>query len=243
MQVNKIAFDATKNTSTINKKARPKNPATIHELRNTDTERIIRISNELISGFEFLNQYEKSVTFFGSARFAPEHPYAEKAREVSEKIVNELGYAVLSGGGPGIMEAANRGAREAGGDSLGITIKLPHEQTTNKYLTDNIDLYYFFVRKVCLAFSAEAFIFFPGGFGTLDEFFEILTLIQTNKIEQIPLICVGSEFWKPLESFFLKHLIELGTISASDLHLYHITDDHDEIIDLIKNHPLNKNVI
>lgn len=216
-----------------------KKPTPISELRSTSTERIIRISNELISGFEFLKEYDKSVTFFGSARFADGHPYYEKARILGERIAKELNYSILTGGGPGIMEAGNRGAREAGGNSLGITIKLPHEQTTNKYLTDHIDLYYFFVRKVCLSFSAEAYLFFPGGFGTFDEFFEILTLVQTNKVRQVPLILVGSEFWKPLQSFIERHMLDLGTISAADLNLYTISDDDDEILDIIRSSPIH----
>jgi uncharacterized protein (TIGR00730 family) len=138
------------------------------------------------------------------------------------------------------MEAANKGAFEAGGESLGLTIKLPDGQVINKYITDKIDLYYFFVRKVCLSFSAEAFIFFPGGFGTLDEFFELITLIQTRKIVGVPLICVGVDYWQSLEQFMERELLTRGTIVPGDLDLFTITDDHDKIIDIIKKSPQRK---
>ena len=220
----------------------PDQPLTLDELRASGESRTQHIRDEFSRGFEFLAKYDKSVTFFGSARLPDGHPYYEKALLLSKRIAKELGYGVLSGGGPGIMEAANRGAFEVGGNSLGITIKLPHEQITNKYLTDELDLYYFFVRKMCLSFSAEAYIFFPGGFGTLDEFFEILTLVQTKKIQKIPLILVGSEFWKSLEEFIIRNLLEIGTISASDLDLYTITDDEDTILDIIKKAPVRNGI-
>ena len=135
------------------------------------------------------------------------------------------------------MEAANRGAYEAEGTSLGITIKLPREQTTNPYLTDRIALQYFFARKVCLSFSAEVFIFFPGGYGTLDELFEILTLVQTRKIRPIPIVLVCSEFWKPFEKFLYENILSLGMIDDSDLSLFTIEDNEDKILDLIRNAP------
>jgi len=213
-------------------------PLTAEEIRASNAERIINITQELTHGFDFLSKYEKSVTVFGSARLPDGHPYYEKARTVCGRIVTELGYSVFSGGGPGIMEAANRGAYEAGGESLGITIQLPHEQVTNKYLTDQINLYYFFARKVCLSFSAEAYIFFPGGFGTLDEFFEILTLVQTKKIQKVPIILVGSEYWKELEQFIVRHLLDLSTVNSSDLNLFIITDSDDEIVQLVKEAPV-----
>jgi len=147
----------------------------------------------------------------------------------------------VTGGGPGIMEAANRGANDAGGPSLGLNIELPAEQVINPYVTESSSFKYFFARKTALSFAAEAYIFYPGGFGTLDEFFEIVTLIQTKKIHRIPVILVGSDFWEPLHSFIsdvlrLKH----GTISKSDIDLYRITDDHTEIIKLIEKAPTRK---
>src|SRR3989344_8117382 len=159
------------------------------EMHKVAAERISEISKEFAAGFEFLEDYPKSVTFFGANQFKEDDPYYQDARVLASRIVKELDYSILSGGGPGIMEAANRGAKEAGGNSIGLLIRLPDGQITNHYLTDSFALYYFFVRKVCLSFSAEAFIFYPGGYGTLDEFFELLTLIQTRKLAGIPLIC------------------------------------------------------
>lgn len=208
------------------------------DLKEIASERIQEISKEFENGFNFLKDYPTSVTFFGSTQFKEDNPYYKSARELAYKIVKELDYSILSGGGPGIMEAANRGAFEAGGNSLGLTIDLPHEQKINPYITKKISSYYFFVRKVCLAFSAEAFIFFPGGYGTLDEFFEILTLVQTGKIKGVPIICVGSDFWKTLETYIKNEMLSREAIIPEDLKLFTITDDHDQIIDLIKNVPV-----
>jgi uncharacterized protein (TIGR00730 family) len=208
------------------------------EMNKVASERITEISKEFTEGFKFLEDYPKSVTFFGSNQFKEDNPYYVDARKLAGLIATELGYSVLSGGGPGIMEAANRGAYEAGGVSLGLTIKLPQEQVINPYITKQIQTYYFFVRKVILSFSAEAFIFFPGGYGTLDEFFEIITLVQTKKIEGVPIICVGSDYWKSLERFMQESLLSRGTITAEDLTLYTITDDHDEILDIIRKVPV-----
>ena len=202
------------------------------------SERVDEITKEFTAGFKFLEDYPRSVTFFGSTQFKEGNPYYDAARALAGKVVKELKYSVFSGGGPGIMEAANRGAFESGGTSLGLTIRLPHEQVTNGYLSKTLDLYYFFVRKVMMSYSAEAFIFFPGGFGTLDEFFELVTLVQTKKIEGVPIICVGSDYWKSLERFMQENLISRGTISAEDLTLYTITDDLDEIIEMVRKVPL-----
>ncbi|MDP3763833.1 MAG: TIGR00730 family Rossman fold protein [bacterium] len=204
------------------------------KMHKVASQRVSEISREFTAGFEFLENYPKSVTFFGANQFKEDNPHYTSARKLASRVVKELGYSVLSGGGPGIMEAANRGAYEAGGDSLGLLIKLPDGQITNKYVTNEFSSYYFFVRKVCLSFSAEAFIFFPGGFGTLDEFFEILTLIQTRKITGVPLICVGSEYWNKLKEFMEKEMLSRGTITPKELELFHIIDDHDEIIEIIK---------
>jgi len=201
-------------------------------------KRVTEISKEFTAGFKFLEDYPKSITFFGANQFREDNEYYKSARILASRLVKELGYSIISGGGPGIMEAANRGAFEAGGDSLGLLIKLPEEQVINKYITKSFSSYYFFVRKVCLSFSAEAFIFYPGGFGTLDEFFEILTLIQTKKVTGVPLICVGSEYWNQLKDFMEKEQLTRGAIGAEDLELFHIVDDHDEIIDIIKNVPV-----
>lgn len=212
------------------------------DLKTIADERIHEISKEFADGFNFLKDYPASVTFFGSTQCPEDNPYYQQARALAYKIVKELNYSILSGGGPGIMEAANRGAYEAGGNSLGLTITLPgeHVQIPNKFITKEIRSYYFFVRKVCLAFSAEAFVFFPGGFGTLDEFFEIVTLVQTGKIKDVPIICVGSDFWNKLVDFMKAELLSRGAIVDADLELFHITDDHDEIIRLIKEVPVTQ---
>lgn len=213
-------------------------PLTLSEISEATDKRVTLITREFINGFEFIKNYPRSVTFFGSARIKPGEHYYEKAKVLASKIVQELHYSVITGGGPGIMEAANRGAYEAGGNSLGLTIDLPHEQMTNKYLTDKEDFHYFFSRKVCLSFSAEAYVFFPGGFGTLDEFLEILTLVQTNKIPKAPMILVGESFWTPLEHFFRTVLLENGKIEEKDLSLYNITDNEDKILEIIKSAPI-----
>jgi uncharacterized protein (TIGR00730 family) len=216
----------------------PIQPLTKEDVKLEAQKSLNRINHEFIHGVDFLKTYPKSVSFFGSARFKENHPYYTKARSIAEKIVKELGYAVITGGGPGIMEAGNRGAHEAGGHSLGLTIRLPSEQVTNAYVTDEIGFYYFFSRKVILSFSAEAYIFFPGGFGTLDEFFELVTLIQTNKIERVPIILVGQEFWKPVDDFIKKELYsKFETIDKGDLDLYIISDDEDAIIRAISESP------
>jgi uncharacterized protein (TIGR00730 family) len=212
------------------------------EVNVVAAERVKEIAKEFEDGFKFLANYPKSVTFFGSNQFTEDNPYYASARALAGKISTELGYSVVSGGGPGIMEAANRGAFEAGGTSLGLTIKLPQEQVINKYLSKEIDSYYFFVRKVILSFSSEALIFYPGGFGTLDEFFEMVTLAQTRKVIGVPIICVGSDYWKKLERFMQEELLSRGTIMAEDMTLFTITDDLDEVIDIIKKVPVRNSL-
>lgn len=214
------------------------NPITLAEISEATKKRVNFIAKEFAGGFNFIQNYLRSVTFFGSARLKQNDPYYEKARHIANRISTELRYTITTGGGPGIMEAANRGAFEAGGNSIGLTIELPNEQKDNNYLTDKRDFHYFFSRKVCLSFSAEAYLFFPGGFGTLDEFLEILTLVQTNKIPKAPIILVGEFYWKPLEDFFKKIVLENKMIDKEDLDLYKITDNEDEIIKIIKEAPV-----
>ena len=217
-------------------------PLTLIELEENSKRRTSQVTEELTKGFAFINSYPKSVTFFGSARFDENHPYYKKAREIAKCISSE-GFAVVTGGGPGVMEAANRGAFEGGGEkhSLGICIKLPNEQITNPYVKNCIDFKFFFTRKVILTFSAEAYIYFPGGFGTLDEFFEIVTLIQTNKIERVPIILVGNDYWKSFDEFIKKMLCEkYNTINKKDLDLYTITEDEEEILEIVKKAPLRR---
>jgi uncharacterized protein (TIGR00730 family) len=213
-------------------------PLTLNKINADINKRIENITEEFKNGFDFIKNQTKSVTFFGSARTLESESDYQNARELAKKIVTELNYAVFTGGGPGIMEAANRGAFENGGQSFGLTIKLPHEQVTNPYLTNNMDFYYFFSRKVCMSYSAEAYVYFPGGFGTFDELFEILTLVQTNKIEKVPVILIGSEFWKPFDDFIKNTLIKEEKIDSEDLNLYTITDDLDLAIKIIKEAPV-----
>jgi uncharacterized protein (TIGR00730 family) len=219
----------------------PVKPLTVDELDSASEKRIAEIDEEFKRGFEFIKKYQKSVSFFGSARFDESNPHYTMAQEIARRIASELKYAIVTGGGPGIMEAANRGAYEANGDSYGITIKLPREQAVNPYVKEYVDFYYFFVRKVILSFSAEAYLFFPGGFGTMDEFFEILTLVQTHKIPHVPLILVGKDFWEPFNAFVQKNILENhNAIDSKDMKLYKITDDVDEIIQIIKEAPMRK---
>ena len=217
-------------------------PLTKRELHALARERVSLISKEFTEGFRFLENFPRSVTFFGSAKVTEDTPYYIQARSLAGKIVTELKYSVLSGGGPGIMEAANRGAFENGGESLGLTIELPSEQTSNPYITKSIDFFYFFSRKVCLSFSAEAYIFFPGGYGTFDEVFEILTLVQTHKIEPVPIILVGKEYWTSMEEWMKKEMLSRGMIDTHDMNLYTITDDEDEIVDIIRKVPVHNGV-
>ncbi len=217
-------------------------PLSRADMRQATEERIYEISREFTQGFKFLERFPRSVTFFGSTRYEEGDRYYDSARTLAGRIATELHYAVVSGGGPGIMEAANRGAIEVGGTSLGLTIRLPREQVMNEYMTDHVDFYYFFSRKVCLAYSAEAFIFYPGGYGTMDEFFELVTLLQTHKIPKAPLILVGADYWHEVDSFLRHSLLQRGTIDADDISLYHITDDHDEILRIIKEAPVRDTV-
>ena len=215
-------------------------PLTREEVERTMNERVSRITEEFKAGLDFISKYPKSVTIFGSARLPADDPYYIKAQSITKRISSELGHAIVTGGGPGIMEAGNRGAHDANGDSLGLTIRLPMEQTTNPYITETKDFYYFFSRKMVLSFAAEAYLFFPGGFGTMDEFFEILTLVQTQKIAcMVPIILVGESFWKPLDEFIQSTLLQkFGTISDTDTKLYTITDSEDEIIEIVRNAPM-----
>jgi uncharacterized protein (TIGR00730 family) len=193
------------------------------------------IQDEFHEGIRRVNRFNPSVTIYGSTRIDEGSFYYEKVRKLAYRISKELGYAVLSGGGPGIMEAANRGAYEAGGKSVGLTIKLPNEQKTNPYVTDEIPFNYFFTRQSSMSFSTEVCIFCPGGFGTLNEFFEILTLEQTNKMGRVPMILFGSDFWNPIEKTIKEVLLEqFHTIREEDLNLYYVTDDEEEILKIIK---------
>jgi uncharacterized protein (TIGR00730 family) len=213
---------------------------TVEEITaNIDTH-INDISKEFRLGFEFLRKYNKSVTVFGSSRLTPASSHYDDAKRLSYRIVSELKYSIITGGGPGIMEAANWGAKEANGDSLGLTINIPREQHTNKYSSNTITFDYFFTRKTMLNFAAEAYVFFPGGYGTLDELFGILTLIQTNKIPKVPIILFGKDYWNPFKEFLTATVLnQHHAIDAIDLDLFVITDSSDEVMEIIKNAPVS----
>lgn len=190
------------------------------ELRTAD--------EEFEAAFKILHKYPERITFFGSARLSPHSRYYQLARHLAASLADD-GYAILSGGGGGIMEAGDRGAFEEDDVAIGFNIKLPHEQHINPYTTEQLTFNFFFTRKVMMTFYARAFVCFPGGFGTLDEFFEVLTLMQTRKMPAVPLILVGKSFWKDLDKYLKKHMLRTGLISKGDEKLYHITDDLDEV--------------
>lgn len=197
--------------------------------------RIFRIMAEFVDGFEFLHPLRKEVTFFGSARFPEDHKWYKVAQKLGRTLA-EHGFTVITGGGPGIMEAGNRGAYEGDGGSVGLDIELPSEQRRNAYVKKGIGFHYFFTRKVMLSASAQAYVFFPGGFGTMDEFFEMVTLIQTEKMEPVPVVCVGRDFWGHLDDWIKATLLEeYQTISPDDSQLYTIVDTAEEAFEIIKD--------
>ncbi|HUB93766.1 MAG TPA: TIGR00730 family Rossman fold protein [Verrucomicrobiae bacterium] len=213
----------------------PKREIILSELRKETGERLSRIDREFADGFDLINKYNDTVTFFGSARFTSDNPYYRKDEEVARALSAE-GYTIVSGGGGGIMEAADKGASEVGGNAIGLNIQLPNEQQLNPYATESMAFRYFFIRKVILVFGASAYIFFPGGFGTLDEFFEVITLIQTKKMPLAPVICYGSEYWTAVDRLIKAYLLEgMHTISPGDETIYSITEDV-EVIKAIINH-------
>ncbi len=194
--------------------------------------RMFRIMAEFVEGFEGLADISPAVSIFGSARTGADDPYYEQARTLG-RLLAENRITVITGGGPGIMEAANRGALEAGGESVGLNITLPMEQKPNPYVSRPISFKYFFVRKVMLIKYSRAFVVFPGGFGTLDETFEALTLIQTHKIKPFPIILCGSSFWNKLTEWFRENLLERGLISDQDLDLFQVCDNIEDVVRIV----------
>jgi hypothetical protein len=216
-------------------------PLTINDIDDIIKKRTKTADEEFRAGYELIKKYPRSVSILGSARYDANNAYYKQAQSLAGRIAKELKYAIVTGGGPGIMEAANRGAFEAGGVSLGFCIKLPKEQKDNPYLTDSVEFEYFFSRKTLLFFSAEAYVYYPGGFGTMDELFEILTLIQTNKIPATPVILVGRDFWTPLLKLIDDKLYhDENTINLEDENIYKIVDSEDEIIDIIRKAPFRQ---
>lgn len=207
-----------------------------NEIKTNDSWAIFKIMGEFVGGYEKLSKIGPCVSIFGSARTKPDHKYYQLADEVAQRIV-EHGYGIITGGGPGIMEAGNKGAHIAGGTSVGLNIELPFEQHDNPYIDSDksLDFDYFFVRKVMFVKYSQGFVVMPGGFGTLDELFEAMTLIQTHKIEMFPIILVGSDFWGGLVDWIKNTLITAGNISPKDLDLFHVVDSADEVIDILNN--------
>jgi uncharacterized protein (TIGR00730 family) len=201
--------------------------------------RLFRITWEFFRGFRSLHFVGPCVTVFGSARFPEDHQHYDLARDVGRELARS-GFTVITGGGPGLMEAANRGAKEAGGKSVGVNIILPHEQHANRYLDLMLTFRYFFVRKVMLVKYSYAFVAMPGGFGTFDEIFEAATLIQTGKIKDFPIVLLGSDFWTPLVDYMREHLVTAGTVDAGELAILHVTDSPAEAASLIRDAAIRK---
>ena len=204
------------------------------EFTHTDTWRVFRIMGEFVEGFDELATLTRGVSIFGSARSSPDDPGYKVAQETAALLAH-AGFSVITGGGPGIMEAANRGAFEAGGISVGCNIELPFEQKPNPYQTRSLKFKYFFVRKMMFVKYSLGFIIFPGGFGTLDELFEALTLIQTHKISNFPVVLFGSQYWNGLLNWIRDPALKEGKISEKDLQLLHLTDSPAEVVQIVIN--------
>ena len=200
-----------------------------------ETWRIFRIMAEFVEAIETLSRVKPAVSIFGSARTKPGEPYYEKAEKLA-RLLAENGFGVITGGGPGIMEAGNKGAAAAGGQSVGMNIRLPYEQKPNIYANINIDYKYFFIRKVMFVKYAVAYVILPGGFGTMDELFEALTLIQTKRIKGFPVILMGSEYWKGLVDWLRETMLRDNKISAGDIDLFQVIDDPEEAVKYIKKY-------
>ena len=203
-------------------------PCDVEDIEEEDNKRLDRIRVEIDAAFDAMRDIEEGVSIFGSARVAEDHPWYELTRETAACLARH-GYTVITGGGPGLMEAANRGAKEAGGDSIGLNIELPHEQHVNPYVTRSIEFHYFFARKLMFVRYARAFVIMPGGFGTLDELFEALTLIQTHRIDHFPVILVGTAFWDPLLEWIDRALEDNGLISPGDKELLVVADEPHQV--------------
>ncbi len=207
----------------------------IDDLKGKETWRLFRILSEFVEGFEELTDIGPAVSIFGSSRFKPGNKYYKKAVEVA-RLLSENGYAIITGGGGGIMEAANKGASLNKGVSVGLNITLPREQKPNRFQNKSLHFRYFFARKVMFVKYAIGYVCMPGGFGTLDEFFEALTLIQTHKIYPFPLILFGTSYWQPILDFMNGNMLEYGTITRDDLKIIKVTNDPQEVVSIINKH-------
>jgi len=198
-----------------------------------DPWRVFRIMAEFVEGFEVLSQVGKAVSIFGSSRIKRENRYCKLAEEIAYLLAKD-GFAIITGSGPGIMEAANKGAKKAGGHSVGLNIQIPQEQKSNKYVDTLLNFRYFFVRKVMFVKYAKAFVILPGGYGTLDELFESLNLIQTQRIDKFPVVLVGREYWQPLVNWLKTTVLKKGCISQSDLKMFTIVDTPKEVKEAVE---------
>ena len=202
------------------------------DFRDSEPWRVFRIMSEFVEGFETLGKIAPAIAVFGSSRGRRRSKYYRLAERTARALA-KAGFAIITGGGPGLMEAANKGAKDAGGESVGLNIELPDEQIANPYVSTLLHFRYFFVRKMMFVKYSSAFVIFPGGFGTMDEFFESLTLIQTHKVEPFPVVLMGSEYWNPLVSWLRNFMLAEGCIRGADLQLFHIMDDPDEAVRFI----------
>ena len=207
----------------------------MEDLKTSETWRVFRIQSELVEGFETLNDLGPAVTIFGSARLKPGNKYYDDAVTVARKLADD-GFAIITGGGPGIMEGANKGAKKGKAHSVGLNIEIPSEQIPNKYQDISLSFRYFFIRKLMFIKYAIAYIIFPGGFGTMDELFEALTLVQTKRIKSFPIILYGSEYWEGLIDWMKKTLIAQGTIEREDFAFFSLVDKPEEVRFLINEH-------
>ncbi|MFA6350139.1 MAG: TIGR00730 family Rossman fold protein [Candidatus Omnitrophota bacterium] len=203
------------------------------DFTNEDTWRIFRIISEFVDGFEILSNIGKAVSIFGSSRLRTNNKYYKYTEQIAF-LLSKAGYAIITGGGPALMEAANKGAKKAKGVSVGLNIQIPSEQKANKYVDVLLDFRYFFVRKVMFVKYAKAFVIMPGGYGTLDEFTEAINLIQTQRIQKFPVILFGSEYWKGMTKWLREVVLKHGNINKSDYELFQITDDPKEVVEIIK---------
>lgn len=205
----------------------------VDDLRGNETWRIFRIMSEFVEGFEALSNVKRGVSIFGSARMSRKSHYYKEVMKIAE-LLSKKGFSIITGGGPGIMEAGNRGARKGTGLSIGLNIELPREQSPNKYQEKRLDFRYFFARKVMFVKYSVGYIITPGGFGTLDEFFEALTLMQTGKIRRFPIVMFGKDYWEGLIKWMENTLIKEGSIGKKDMAFFHITDDPEEVVRIIE---------